>query len=111
MLNMRRWRRGLALWMLFATGCSGSVATPTANPSRTSTPENAQNPLSVRTGDEFCPPPRGWFLYEVQPGDTLRSIAERTSSTIAELATANCLQNPTRLNSGIILFVPARPVG
>lgn len=73
--------------------------------------EATVNTARVVPTDDFCPPPRGWFAYETKPGDTLRSIAERTASTIELLAAANCLQNPTRLNSGIILYVPARPVG
>lgn len=84
-----------------------SPPTPTPSPS----PEVTAIPVRVVPTDDFCPPPRGWFVYETKPGDTLRTIADRTASTVELLAAGNCLQNPTSLNSGIIIYVPARPVG
>jgi hypothetical protein len=58
----------------------------------------------------FCPQPRNWTLYVTQPGDTLRSLAERTASTTAELALANCLQNPGALASGQVVYLPRKPI-
>jgi LysM repeat protein len=44
----------------------------------------------------------------VQPGDTIRSLAERSSSTVAQLAAANCLQNPRLIYAGQLFYVPRR---
>jgi LysM repeat protein len=60
--------------------------------------------------DAFCPPPPNWYTYIAQSGDTLRSLAERTSSSVSELATANCLQNPRALHSGQVIYLPRRPI-
>ncbi|MBK8020294.1 MAG: LysM peptidoglycan-binding domain-containing protein [Chloroflexi bacterium] len=89
-----------------------SEATPSAEPSPApAAAESAPSMVARIDDDAFCPSPRGWFVYITKPGDTLQSIAGRTASTVHELATANCLQNPRALASGLTLYVPARPVG
>jgi hypothetical protein len=65
-------------------------------------------PGMIAVEDEFCPPPNGWFAYVVQPGDTLAALAERTSSTLAELAAANCVNNPRQITVGTTVYVPQR---
>ncbi len=50
-----------------------------------------------------------WDEYTVQRGDNLSNIANRTGSTIDELTSANCLENPNRLRSGQVLYVPNSP--
>ncbi len=50
-----------------------------------------------------------WPTYRVQPGDTLFKVAQRTSSSVTELATANCLVNANTIFVGQILYVPRLP--
>lgn len=50
-----------------------------------------------------------WFVYIVQRGDTLGSIARRAQSTIAELAAANCLANVNIIFTGQTLYLPRIP--
>jgi LysM repeat protein len=39
--------------------------------------------------------PKDWVLYEVQPGDTLSSLAERSGVSLADVMTVNCLDSDT----------------
>ncbi len=52
------------------------------------------------------PVPTDWVLYQVQPGDNLSVIADRTGATVAELQGVNCLDSETIL-IGAQLYVPA----
>jgi LysM repeat protein len=53
----------------------------------------------------ICPPPVGWTVYFVQPGETVNSIAARYRISGAELQSANCLLTPA-LIPGVVLYVP-----
>ncbi|MBO0920960.1 LysM peptidoglycan-binding domain-containing protein [Cellulomonas sp. zg-ZUI222] len=44
--------------------------------------------------------------YTVRDGDTLTSIAKRTGTTVARIATDNALADPSRVRSGQVLRVP-----
>jgi LysM repeat protein len=55
-----------------------------------------------------CPPPAGWILVSILPGDTLDSMAFRYHATPAALMAANCLVSPYIL-PGYGLYVPAPP--
>ncbi len=46
--------------------------------------------------------------YEVQPGDTLASIATRFNSTVKDIQNANKIADPTKLQVGQTLFIPQR---
>lgn len=46
--------------------------------------------------------------YTVQKGDTLSSIAEKTGSSLKDLINANKISDPTRIQVGQSLFIPAR---
>lgn len=46
--------------------------------------------------------------YEVQPGDTLASIATRFGSTVKDIQNANKIADPTKLQVGQTLFIPQR---
>lgn len=103
---MGRW--GLFI-LLLLSGCAASSPTPTLTPSSTLT----VTPVAIRyqsydDGGLFCPPPRAWYEYVIRPGDTIRSLAEQTSSSIGELAAANCLQNPRMLSVGQVFYLPRR---
>ncbi|MFN8527845.1 MAG: LysM domain-containing protein [Anaerolineae bacterium] len=104
------------LALVFGTAaCMSIEATPISHPltpteyipDLTAAPIPASNPLSDSAPtDEFCPPPLGWFTYRVMPGDTLAELADQTGSSVSELATANCLNNPRAIPAGMILYLP-----
>ena len=81
--------------LLYVPGKPTEPATATPLPMRTATP---------------CGPPRNWFSYRIQPGDTLYSIAMATSSTVRELQLANCLSSPDRIRVGQIIYLPSQLV-
>ena len=56
-----------------------------------------------------CTPRADWFIYTVLPGDTLGRIAQRTGSTINDLAIANCLLDINVISVGQQLRVPVLP--
>ncbi len=64
--------------------------------------------IGVATGTP-CAPRRDWTPYTVQAGETLFSIARRAGISLAELARANCINDPSRLSAGEVLYVP-RPI-
>ena len=55
-----------------------------------------------------CPPPIGWLVYIVQPGDTLDLLVFRYNTTSAAIIQANCLLSTTIL-PGSILYLPPVP--
>lgn len=79
--------------------------TPTFTPSPTFTPPpTAQLPA--------CQPRADWVFYQVQPGDTLASIARRVNLDLASMANANCITNVNLIQVGQMLrvpFIPAPP--
>lgn len=44
--------------------------------------------------------------YEVQPGDTLASIAAEHGTTVSDIAAANSIENPNRIRAGQTLTIP-----
>lgn len=56
------------------------------------------------------PPPPGQQNYVVQPGDTLSTIAETFSISLAALMQANGLRNPNLIYAGQVLKIPAPPL-
>lgn len=95
----------LLLLLLIAAACRPS-ATPTPTPAMPT-----ELPRVTGTDEaSFCPPPPNWFIYVTEAGDTLRDLAERTGSSVGELALANCLQNPRAISAGLVLYVPRQPI-
>ncbi|MBP9901724.1 MAG: LysM peptidoglycan-binding domain-containing protein [Verrucomicrobia bacterium] len=45
--------------------------------------------------------------YTVQKGDTLSSIAQKTNARITDIVNANKISDPTRIQVGQTLFIPA----
>lgn len=81
--------------------------TPTATSSTPGEPASA--PVPTQTPPLInCPPPAGWVLIIVQPGDTLASIAAKYGSSSEGLAAANCLLTQS-LAPGYNLYVPNAP--
>ncbi len=64
--------------------------------------------IAAATGTP-CTPRRDWTPYTVQVGETLFSIARRAGISLTELARANCINDPSRLSAGEVLYVP-RPI-
>jgi LysM repeat protein len=79
--------------------------TPTAQPSATT----ASSGSTVNTGNTVCYPRTDWATYIVVQGDTLGKLAERTGTTIQQLAAANCLSNANVISVGQPLRVPRQP--
>jgi hypothetical protein len=102
---MLRWLCSPLLFFTLLAACS---AAPTPTPTPTLPPSPSPIPTDI---DAFCPLPANWVTYLTQPGDTLRSLAARTSTTVNALALANCLNNPHGiLLSGHVFYLPHRPI-
>jgi len=90
---------------------SSPMKTPTltSNPTFTSTPTATLTSTSTNLPTPTqCVPKTYWFVYYVQSGDTLYSLAPATGSTVDELMMANCLSS-TLIIRGQILYVPHLP--
>ncbi len=74
---------------------SGSTEAPTWTPLPTQTPLPPTN----------CPPPPGWTLVSVQPGDTLENLAARYRTTAEQIRQSNCLLTSS-LAVGYGIYVP-----
>jgi len=70
----------------------------------TSTPLPTQTPLPPTN----CPPPPGWILVSVQPGDTLENLAVLYHSTADQIRQGNCLLTSS-LAVGYGIYVPYTP--
>lgn len=73
---------------------TAAPASPTAAPPQ---------PTAVPT----TPATTGQGTYTVQPGDTLFSIAQRFGLTVEELAQANNIADPSNIEAGQVLTIPA----
>ena len=60
--------------------------TPSLASTATSTATFTASPILPTT----CPPPAGWFLVTIQPGDTLDILTVRYRTTSGALISANC---------------------
>jgi len=77
-----------------------SLDSPTSLP--TWTPSLTLTPPAPPTN---CPPPLGWLVYFVQPGETLDNIASRYRISTPILQGANCLVTKELL-PGVVIYVP-----
>ncbi len=59
--------------------------------------------------NQSCTVNTSGFLYTVQTGDILSSLAARSGTTTANLIGTNCLTNPDNLTVGQTLYVPRQP--
>ncbi|MDW8299918.1 MAG: LysM peptidoglycan-binding domain-containing protein, partial [Anaerolineae bacterium] len=117
-------------WTRTSTSTPSLTLTPsaTATPSATLTPSHTPTPtlfvptfppelltptptpLSVAALTATpCLPRRDWIPYTVQAGETLFSLARRAQVSLAELARANCIADPSRLVVGTVIYLP-RPL-
>ena len=68
--------------------------------------EITQAPTATPAPPKDCPPPAGWILLPVQPGETLEGLAQRHNTTAQQLAQANCLLTQN-LVAGYNIYLPA----
>lgn len=70
---------------------------------------NIQNPTLIYPGQELTIPAGSNMAnyYIARPGDTLWSIAQRTGTTVAELARINGMTNPNLIYPGQAILVTA----
>ncbi|WP_238625528.1 LysM peptidoglycan-binding domain-containing protein [Aggregatilinea lenta] len=81
------------------------ILTPTPLPTGAALPYTTSIPATQIN----CTPQTGWAVYTVAAGDTLGVIAAVTGSTVAQLASANCLTNTELIYVGQQLRVPQAP--
>ncbi len=91
--------------VLAATGTPAPQLTPP--PQATAVPPTAL-PLVVQ--QVTCIVNASWPIYVVRAGDTLGTLAQRTSTTVTLLAQANCLANANSISVGQPLRLPQLPV-
>jgi len=84
-----------------------SSVTVTASLTMTSTSTSIDTAMTVPT-TRTCIKRSDWFIYQVQAGDILITIARATGTTVPELMLANCLPD-TRIYAGQLLYVPRLP--
>jgi len=83
--------------------------TPTVTPTRTATPAATATPTATPT-ETPTPTPLPPRAHQVQPNDTLSSIAVRYDTTVEEIVALNPGINPDALQIGQVLLIPpARP--
>jgi LysM repeat protein len=80
---------------------SATAARPTAPPAPTAT-KGPSKPATA-TPAQGTPPGK---RYEIQPGDTIESIAAQFGVTVQDLIDANRLQHPDLLQVGQIMIIP-----
>ncbi|MFP4321137.1 MAG: LysM peptidoglycan-binding domain-containing protein [Anaerolineales bacterium] len=82
-----------------------NTPTPTATQEPAPTAQPARNATRVPTLVN-CTPRADWVAYTIQAGDTLGSIAQANSTTVAALTQANCLADANFIYVGQPLRVP-----
>jgi len=53
-----------------------------------------------------CPPPAGWSAYDVQPDDSVASLADLLGYPVEIIAEGNCLLPASAIQQGMILYLP-----
>ncbi len=82
-------------------------ATSTNTPTVTSSPTATKPPTSE---PQPCTPRTSWIAYRVQRGESLSLLAQRAGTTTAEVVVGNCLDNPSLLEVGQVIYLPRQPV-
>jgi peptidoglycan/xylan/chitin deacetylase (PgdA/CDA1 family) len=106
--------------VLIGVACGGGDATPTPT-SRPASPTSATTPRPMATAAPSAspaaspspegaltptPPAGAGTTYEVQPDDTLSSIARRFGTTVEAIVAANDLADPSQIEVGQVLMIP-----
>ena len=88
---------------------------PTSRPTTTQPPTErptvtpSVTPVRVDQATD-CAMPSGWVSYTVQVGDTLSALAARSGGSTESIASANCLDDASRIVVGQTIFLPRTPV-
>lgn len=101
----------LLLLAIVLAGCNLTTAPPTPTlaptPPPTFEPIITTLPADVTPINPDCPQtPNNWIAYTIEAGDNLSTLAEQTGSTVAELMSNNCLENPDQLFAGFVIYLP-----
>jgi len=94
------------------TGTGTATVSPTATPRTPSPVPTTVTATPTATATAFPTPtptptaPAGTRWYEVQPGDTMFSLANRFGTTVAALAALNGISDPSVLRAGSFILVP-----
>ena len=88
------------------SGVEGSATEAASSTSSIPTPTETVTASPIPPAS--CPPPNGWVLVMILPGDTLETLAFRYHSTPQALMAANCLVSPYIL-PGYGIYVPPQP--
>lgn len=106
----------LALALALACGSSkpapqaaGSLTDPRTVP--TATPWNEPPPPTFLTGTPVAPQAQPGTTYTVQPNDIPATIAAKLGVDVDELMRINDITDPSKLQVGQVLKVPARASG
>jgi LysM repeat protein len=86
--------------LVFAAACGSGPATPSRD---TPLPPLTSAPTTLATTTTRAP------FYDVQRGDTLQSISEKLGIAVADLAAANGITDPDKIQAGQRLAVPQPP--
>lgn len=98
--------RQAAALLLVCAAC-GPVVSPAPTPTLPAAAPTV--PLLRSDPEAFCPPPRAWVGYRVQPGDTIPELAQATDAEVTTLLTANCLRRLGPLTPGSVFYLPRQP--
>ena len=80
---------------------------PTTSPTR---PSTVIPQITILTLTACAPTqPNGWVSYQIQSGDTLSALASKTSITLTELMTINCITDAGRIIVGETIYLPRTP--
>jgi len=91
-----------------------AIVVPSAVPTTSPTTQAAASVTPSRTASGLLPAtlcgevPAGWSIYEVQPGDSLLTLAALSGATVSQISRVNCIQNGMVV-SGMHIYLPIRP--
>lgn len=95
----------LLIVVLLMTSCeldAPSAALPETN----ALAQPVKKAAVVSNVEAACVYPADWYSYQMQLNETVYSIAARALISAADLLTANCLENASKLGAGAWLYVP-----
>jgi len=89
---------------------SPTSVTPSVTPLSTPSPAVSPSPTPPSEASATPTPPQTTTTYQVQPGDTLFSIARRFGISVDGIVAANNITDPSQIEVGQVLVIPAGPI-